>query len=454
MNSNSKTYWLSVLGIIGGLLSFEQLAMGYGVVCSWGPWLPSTPLPYISCYHSSGAVEPITPGQPITMSANFVTATGVRKHQYSCSGQWGTEPWQANITSCSWSATGGALPSSGLSNNLAVNNYTPLATFTPQQSGTITFSAGAVPVDPNYGCPPLTASVSVPFYVLSAMRLGHWSFNNPNWIGDEGEAPTVAASLQYVTNWNYGAVQTSPQSTLKYGNQNSTNGLPCITRNTGTIRFWYEPSWGVNGPSSPAILLQMDGGSTWYLSIAASGTQNVYNITLVTQGDQDPSPVTSASGSVNWTANGWHQFVVTYSQSANDVAIWVDGVQISAPATAGVHEVQAGVSSFTIGNGAGGGNPAVGIFDELETFNHVLGSIEITSNYGDAVNLDSDGDGWTNFYEIQMGTDPYNPDTDGDGVPDGIDCYPLDPNRWDCPFGDPVPPTIQLLQPTTAVPVP
>ena len=39
--------------------------------------------------------------------------------------------------------------------------------------------------------------------------------------------------------------------------------------------------------------------------------------------------------------------------------------------------------------------------------------------------LDSDGDGLTDFMELAMGTDPYNPDTDGDGIIDSKDPEPL-----------------------------
>ena len=41
---------------------------------------------------------------------------------------------------------------------------------------------------------------------------------------------------------------------------------------------------------------------------------------------------------------------------------------------------------------------------------------------------DEDGDGLTDAYEaLELGTDPCNPDTDDDGVPDGADPDPLDP---------------------------
>ena len=69
-------------------------------------------------------------------------------------------------------------------------------------------------------------------------------------------------------------------------------------------------------------------------------------------------------------------------------------------------------------------------------------------------NPDMDGDGVPNSVELAMGTDPFNPDTDGDGVPDGLDCFPLDRTRWQCPApvpGDVTPPAITLTEPTTAV---
>jgi hypothetical protein len=70
-----------------------------------------------------------------------------------------------------------------------------------------------------------------------------------------------------------------------------------------------------------------------------------------------------------------------------------------------------------------------------------------------ATNLDMDADGVQNSVELQNGTDPFDPDTDGDGVLDGDECFPLDPTRWRCPPatpGDVTPPVIQLLEPTNA----
>ena len=75
----------------------------------------------------------------------------------------------------------------------------------------------------------------------------------------------------------------------------------------------------------------------------------------------------------------------------------------------------------------------------------------------DPTNMDMDGDGLTNAQELAMGTNPFSADTDGDGVPDGQDAFPLDPTRWQAPVSDPndhTPPTITLVEPADAVLLP
>ncbi len=71
-----------------------------------------------------------------------------------------------------------------------------------------------------------------------------------------------------------------------------------------------------------------------------------------------------------------------------------------------------------------------------------------------ATNGDLDGDGVLNADEIARGTDPFRADTDGDGVNDGADCFPLDATRSECLVpvpGDVTPPVITLTEPTNAV---
>lgn len=71
--------------------------------------------------------------------------------------------------------------------------------------------------------------------------------------------------------------------------------------------------------------------------------------------------------------------------------------------------------------------------------------------------VDSDSDGLSNSQELLMGTNPFSADTDRDGVPDGLDAYPLDPTRSAFPPGsgsDTTAPTITLAEPANAVLIP
>ncbi len=49
---------------------------------------------------------------------------------------------------------------------------------------------------------------------------------------------------------------------------------------------------------------------------------------------------------------------------------------------------------------------------------------------GNTADTDDDNDGLSDTYETSIGTGPLNPDTDGDTWDDGIDEFPLDPNEW------------------------
>jgi uncharacterized repeat protein (TIGR01451 family) len=49
----------------------------------------------------------------------------------------------------------------------------------------------------------------------------------------------------------------------------------------------------------------------------------------------------------------------------------------------------------------------------------------------DGNGIDSDGDGLTDEEEEDLGTDPYSPDTDGDGLPDGFEVGPDESNPYD-----------------------
>jgi hypothetical protein len=63
--------------------------------------------------------------------------------------------------------------------------------------------------------------------------------------------------------------------------------------------------------------------------------------------------------------------------------------------------------------------------------------------------MDMDGDGLTNAQEYLLGTNPFCADSDGDGVPDGQDAFPLDPTR--STDVNHTPPVINIVEPTQGI---
>jgi len=102
-------------------------------------------------------------------------------------------------------------------------------------------------------------------------------------------------------------------------------------------------------------------------------------------------------------------------------------------------------------------NPIQGGYSLLAKVWDNAGNTRFSAIVSILISLDSDGDGINDFVEILNGTNPFLADTDGDGVADGLDAYPLDPGRSSLPAVDPAdhsPPVIILDEPSEATPLP
>jgi len=85
------------------------------------------------------------------------------------------------------------------------------------------------------------------------------------------------------------------------------------------------------------------------------------------------------------------------------------------------------------------------------------GNSSISDSVSIVVSIDTDGDGVSDTAEIANGTNPFLVDSDGDGIWDGLDAFPLDASRSSVPGSNPndhTPPAIFLDEPSSATLLP
>jgi hypothetical protein len=449
---------LSVVILLVAFIFTREAVATPPVDCSgWGPWtIDYWQTPYIRLVPTPA--EPMTAGHQVSRTIEVGGLNDGEAHRIGSCGQFGlleggdmlwlkAAEWQASPAYPQTSPDNGQISPLGFPYFHVGGTFT--ATFTPQESGVVSFTVTWTNM---LGLPghSVAATLDVPYTILQPMRLGYWKFDTTQWKGEEGQVPFATDNIDNPTDWNFGALKLNTGTSRLGYNAYQSDGMPDITRNEGTVRFWFKPNWNSGtGPGvSSACLLQMQTTSTtqWSLNLNAAGSQ----LTL-----SYPTSHTLSSSTLSWTAGGWHQIAVTYSGIATNVVIYVDGSAVTSTATSGVTWLSDVLSKFTIGSASDGSQSANGRFDELETFNYVLSASDISSNYSATILLDSDGDTISNLNELAATpnpTDPYNPDTDGDGYWDNVDQFPTDPNRWDHTHtGDSIAPVIQLLQPISAI---
>ena len=228
------------------------------------------------------------------------------------------------------------------------------------------------------------------------LRLGYWKFNTANWLGEGGQVPLVFSNIQSVVSWSSNAlsINTNLPALLKYREAESNATLANINCQNGTVSFWFKPDWntvttnGGTGPQNEATLLDLGSGTTdrWALVLNTNGSE----LSFVTASNSVVQ--TNAAISIEWTTNQWHQIVLAYN--ATNSTLYVDGSAVATNGAGVTLYPGAAIRSngFTIGSDSSGTSQARGRFEELETFNSILTSTEIASNYSDLTSSGNDQD--------------------------------------------------------------
>jgi probable HAF family extracellular repeat protein len=250
-------------------------------------------------------------------------------------------------------------------------------------------------------------------------RLGYWRFNTTAWLGEEGQVPLGFTNLISVPDWSVSALQvdTNLPAYLAYS-MTQTNGTANLLPQFGSVRIWLKPDWnnrptnGGTGPGSLARLIEIgsqDAADGWWaLLLSADGT----TLDFVTQ--TNGIGMTNLSATINWTANDWHQLVLTYS-ATNSTLYWDGQLTATGAGVTLYPDATIQTNGFSIGSDHQGNNQAGAQFDELETFNYSLTASAIADDYN---LLFPGGNGPVDYIGYLEGLNPLVngatvPDTDG-----------------------------------------
>ncbi len=211
------------------------------------------------------------------------------------------------------------------------------------------------------------------------------------------------------------ALDFTPHSRVKFDSANPWWALP----QSFTISAWYL---GSNSTTFTTLAHWMDvQGNNWRLGVSPKGISQF-------QFEAAGQPVQSVEGGNNaWNVNDrqWHHIAGVFDSQQAEAILYVDG------ATEAVRLITRWNPGSPLAFSLGNLNPDLSInrftLDETRLYHSALSSSEILEL--PATYSDPDGDGLPNLSEWIYKLNPLNADSDSDGIPDGADAHPLEPEH-------------------------
>jgi len=222
--------------------------------------------------------------------------------------------------------------------------------------------------------------------------LDSWSFyDNINWTSDWGYAPASFTNLNFSMLGNGASlvVDTNVPAWLQY-RVYEADGTTNLTVDAGSVTFWFAPSWssandtnGGFGPQEYGRLLEVGG----YTPDSSFGWWSIYtddvgeNLCFSAQtNDLSSSVATYLSVPICWTTNYFHFIALTYS--ATNTALYLDGVlATNGPPLTVYPGPDVLANGFFVGSDSNGVLQAHGLFNSLRTYNYVLSTNAIQSQF-------------------------------------------------------------------------
>ncbi|WP_233612040.1 Ig-like domain-containing protein [Corallococcus sp. AB045] len=385
------------------------------------------------------------PANNSTVTDPNVTVTGTFANATSVTVTFQGTNYPATLTGNTWSVAlpgplaAGTYTVTAVSSNGTTTSTQASTTFTvPAPTPTVTITAPAnnsTVTDPNVtvtGTFANATSVTVTFQGTNypATLTGNgWSVALPGPLANGTYTVTAVSSNGTTTSAQASttftvSVPTTPTVTITEPANNSTVTDPNVTV-TGTFANATSVTVTFQGTNYPAALT----GNGWSVALPGPLANGTYTVTAVSSDGTTTSTQASTTFTVNTAAP-----TVAITVPANGATVVVPNVTVSgtsANATSVTVLFQGTIYGPIAVNASGNWSQALpgpladGTYTVTAVSTNGAGTNSTTATTTFTVNqagtVDTDNDGLTDAEEVLAGTDPNNPDTDGDGIPDGIE---------------------------------